>query len=83
MQLEDLKTNLVNMGSINDVEVFRQMDRKLTDKVYPQDIINFLGVHRIATNERECQYLIWLAGSNDPYLTHNQYAFLKLGLLFI
>jgi len=40
------------------------MDRKMTDKVAPVDIINFLGVHRIASNERECQYLIWLTGSN-------------------
>ncbi len=52
--------------------MFRQIDRKMTDKVYPQDLINFLGVHRIAANERECQYLIWLTGSRESFLSHQQ-----------
>ncbi len=32
------------------MEVFKQIDSKMTDKIYPQNIINFLGVHRIASN---------------------------------
>ena len=73
IQLEDERVRLVNSGYFSEQEVFRQLDRKMTDKVLPTDIINFLGVHRIATNERECQYLIWLTGSSEPYLSHNQY----------
>lgn len=60
-------------GYFNEYEVFQQLDRKSNDKVLPQDLINFLGVHRIASNERECQYLIWLAGSPEPHLSHSQY----------
>ena len=40
----------MSSGYFNDQEVFRQIDRKNTDKVFPQDLINFLGVHRIASN---------------------------------
>lgn len=54
----------MSSGYFNDQEVFRQVDRKNNDKIFAQDLINFLGVHRIASNERECQYLIWIAGSN-------------------
>lgn len=75
MQLEDERARLTQSGYFNDQEVFRQVDRRETDRVQPQDIINFLGVHRIAANERECQFLIWTAGSNEPYLTFAQYFF--------
>ncbi len=62
----------MSSGYFNDQEVFRQIDRKNMDRVHPQDIINFLGVHRIASNERECQYLIWITGSLEPYLNYSQ-----------
>ena len=64
---------MAHSGYFNDQEVYRQVDRRDSDRVQPQDIINFLGVHRIAANERECQYLIWSAGSNEPHLAHAQY----------
>lgn len=44
--------------------MFMQLDRKMLDKVYANDLINFMSVHRIAASERECQYIIWLTGSN-------------------
>jgi hypothetical protein len=79
MQLEDERARLTQSGYFNDQEVFRQVDRRETDRVTPQDIINFLGVHRIAANERECQFLIWTAGSSESYLTYAQYLTFHLG----
>jgi hypothetical protein len=72
-QLEDERARLTQSGYFNEQEVYRQIDRRETDRVQPQDIINFLGVHRIAANERECQFLIWTAGSNEPHLNFSQY----------
>lgn len=72
IKLEDERARLSQSGYFNDQEVFRQVDRRETDRVQPQDIINFLGVHRIAANERECQFLIWTAGSTEAYLTYAQ-----------
>ena len=45
----------------------------MTGQATPQDLVNFLGVHRIAANERECQYLIWLSGSKQPTMSLDQF----------
>jgi len=42
----------MNSGYFNDEDVFSRMDAKYTGKIFPTDIIDFLGVHRIAASER-------------------------------
>lgn len=74
LELEDERVKLITTSSLPLEDIYRQIDRRLTGQATPQDIVNFLGVHRIAANERECQYLIWLAGSKQPTLSLDQFA---------
>ena len=52
MQLEDERTRITSIGGFCEADVYGQMDRKSNEKVTKEDIVSFLGVHRIAASER-------------------------------
>jgi hypothetical protein len=51
-QLEDERSALINSGYFNDDDAFSQIDRKNIGKLYTNDLIDYLSVHRIAISER-------------------------------
>ena len=64
MQLEDLRTSLMASLQMNESDLFAAIDRRRNDRVVAEDLIQFLGVHRVAANERECSFLIWIMGAS-------------------
>lgn len=65
---------LCQSSSIDFPQIFNQIDAKGTSKVYPNDLVKFLSVHRIAVTDRESEYLIYLSGSQSPYMDYNKYS---------